>query len=387
MMDEPIKKVMCLLLMTSFLVGPVVLSSGQDEGYSYEVGYALASKEGYIKKSTEANIDSVETTQNNAELETSQESSESSNIIREINGRTYSFSVQTMTPTSNQDDSSSTTENSLEEDNNNNEGGDDSETDNNNEEGDGDEDSDGDGDGDGDSSNGKTLPGDGEFGEHYLIPGGDGDGDGDGDPDHTLQSNDDPIIINPVTPPEDDGPHLDQSNDNVVVRRIPRTCFLAGTKVAMADGSCKNIEEINVGDIVKSYNTFTKEITDGKVVDFFYFETEKMADYYIIINDDLKVTPEHPIYQGGKWVRADDLKEGDLVNIEDNPIIINSLQKIYNKVPTYNFEVKTFHNYMVQINNEDLLVHNAQKESAGSAKATCGGDDDDPDIGPGGLLH
>ena len=32
------------------------------------------------------------------------------------------------------------------------------------------------------------------------------------------------------------------------------TCFTAGTQVSMADGSYKNIEDIKVGDEVKTHN-------------------------------------------------------------------------------------------------------------------------------------
>jgi hypothetical protein len=37
-------------------------------------------------------------------------------------------------------------------------------------------------------------------------------------------------------------------------------CFEAGTQVTMADGSFRNIEDIKKGDIVKSYNIYTKEL-------------------------------------------------------------------------------------------------------------------------------
>jgi len=148
------------------------------------------------------------------------------------------------------------------------------------------------------------------------------------------------------------------------------SCFLLGTKIAMPDGTYKNIEQIKIGDIVKAYNAKTKEITQEEVLQIFHHKREQMTPYYLIINEDLKVTPNHPIYKDGKYIEAGKLKAGDKINIENNQITINSIEKIYTKEPTYNFEVKTHHNYFVKINEEELLVHN---------KPSGGDDDDDED--------
>ena len=60
-------------------------------------------------------------------------------------------------------------------------------------------------------------------------------------------------------------------------------CFIAGTKVAMADGTEKNIEEIEIGDEVKSWNAVTNE-----------FESNKVTKLISPIHDDMVVlTWEH----------------------------------------------------------------------------------------------
>jgi len=43
-------------------------------------------------------------------------------------------------------------------------------------------------------------------------------------------------------------------------------CFVAGTKILIADGSTKNIEDIEVGDIVLSWNEDTNQLQSSKVV-------------------------------------------------------------------------------------------------------------------------
>jgi len=44
-------------------------------------------------------------------------------------------------------------------------------------------------------------------------------------------------------------------------------CFIAGTKVTMADGTEKNIEDIVVGDMVKSWNEKTNELGEAFVIE------------------------------------------------------------------------------------------------------------------------
>lgn len=136
------------------------------------------------------------------------------------------------------------------------------------------------------------------------------------------------------------------------------TCFLAGTKIVMADGTCKNIETINVGDTVKSFDEKSKKIVDKKVTSIFHHAPEEMGDYYLIINKYLRVTPNHQFYAEKGWVTADSLKIGDKLGYSSECNTIYSIEKVYEKVETYNFEVEGNHNYFVMFNSHDILVHN-----------------------------
>ena len=42
-------------------------------------------------------------------------------------------------------------------------------------------------------------------------------------------------------------------------------CFVAGTQILMADGSSENIEDIQPGDLVLSYNTVTRQFENRAV--------------------------------------------------------------------------------------------------------------------------
>ncbi len=141
------------------------------------------------------------------------------------------------------------------------------------------------------------------------------------------------------------------------------TCFLAGTQIKMADNTYKNIEDVKLGDMVEAYNEQTGENVDSQVVHVFHHTPEEMTDHYLTINNYLKVTPNHKLFIANEWRKAKDIKIGDLLGADENTYEIYSIEKIFEKVPTYNFEVEKHHNYFVQTSDDSTLVHNraAQK--------------------------
>ena len=139
---------------------------------------------------------------------------------------------------------------------------------------------------------------------------------------------------------------------------VLKTCFLAGTKIVLSDESYKNIEDITVGDMVKSYDEKTGNIVDRKITQVFHHNPEEMGDYYLIINNQLRVTPEHKFYSNGRWINAGDLNIGDPLFYTSSQYTVTSIEKIYEKEPTYNFEVEGCHNYFVGLDTSKALVHN-----------------------------
>jgi len=138
-------------------------------------------------------------------------------------------------------------------------------------------------------------------------------------------------------------------------------CFLAGTKVVMADGSYKNIEDIVVGDLVLAYDEGTGVIANCKVTHTFYHTPEEMTEYYLSVNGNLQVTPNHRFYSEGEWVYAGNLKVGDSLLTKElsESYAVSSLEKIYEKVPTYDLEIENLHTFFVSIDEGiDILVHN-----------------------------
>ena len=132
------------------------------------------------------------------------------------------------------------------------------------------------------------------------------------------------------------------------------TCFLAGTKILLADGTSKLIEEIKVGDMVASYDEKKMVKTSAKATAMFDGESAKE---YLLINDSLKVTPNHMFYSQGEWKAIGKMTEGDLL-LDDNlkEVTIDKIEKIksQNPVQVYNLEVEGEHNYYAN----GILVHN-----------------------------
>lgn len=138
---------------------------------------------------------------------------------------------------------------------------------------------------------------------------------------------------------------------------IPPTCFVRGTLVLMVDGTHKPIEEVRVGDFVKSYNTNTGEFVAAEISKTF----EHDAELYFLVNN-IGVTPEHVVYANDKWVLVNDLNLGDLLLSEtEEYILINNIKIRNESVRVYNLHTShETHNYFAG----GALAHNAPAKDA-----------------------
>ena len=159
------------------------------------------------------------------------------------------------------------------------------------------------------------------------------------------------------------------------------SCFIAGTKVTMSDGTLKNIENIVVGDKVKGY----KE--DNTVIKL---DPTLLADrklYSFNNNEHYFFTSEHPFMtkEGWKSVKPEKTKErdgielynqlkgelkiGDRLITEDGSIEITEIKskEINNPdMPLYNFNVSNDNSYVA----DKYIVHNKGGGSGGRVICT-----------------
>lgn len=148
-------------------------------------------------------------------------------------------------------------------------------------------------------------------------------------------------------------------------------CLVYGTKVLMATGQTKNVEDLVAGDLVKAYDIeglgpddnwygwgtllFNGEPTIAEV------KSNNLSTYhkYYLFNDTLKVTNEHAILikRGDKvsWEATRDMVVGDKIfNSSYEWINIDSIEEIFEDIQVADPDVEDVDNYFA----EGILVHN-----------------------------
>ena len=148
-------------------------------------------------------------------------------------------------------------------------------------------------------------------------------------------------------------------------------CFIAGTQITMSDGSMKNIEDIEVGDIVKSWNEEISQIENGTVIKLMspiHDDIVKLT-FGDVVNGN---TFDHPYYVKGKgwcsykpeWTmerydigQIGQLEVGDVCyynnDSELEEIKLSHIKEELGEVQTYIFKVE---NNTFFANN--ILTHN-----------------------------
>ncbi len=151
------------------------------------------------------------------------------------------------------------------------------------------------------------------------------------------------------------------------------SCFVAGTKVLMGDGTEKNIEDIVEGDEVLSFNESTLENEIKKVIELKTPIHDDLVRYEFANQTSITSTFDHPFYVGdlelasfapfltnkrydiGKEVRQ--IKVGDLVYLPTNKsktAIKDIIELDSNDTQTYIITVEDNHNFYAN----NILVHN-----------------------------
>ena len=79
------------------------------------------------------------------------------------------------------------------------------------------------------------------------------------------------------------------------------SCFPAGTKILLFNGSYKNIEDIGVGEHVISYNEISKNNEVSEVLEIESPVRDHMCIIIFSDSSELNLTSEHPIYSKTGW--------------------------------------------------------------------------------------
>jgi len=132
-------------------------------------------------------------------------------------------------------------------------------------------------------------------------------------------------------------------------------CFLAGTLITMADGSRKPIEKITPGDVVLAYDETTGEMKPDTVREV---HDPVTWEFYLVVNETLRLTPVHPVLSDGRWVEIGDLKPGAELTAENGSAVeIETIRRVDEPVTVYNFAVNPYGTYVAN----GIIVHNKKK--------------------------
>lgn len=140
-------------------------------------------------------------------------------------------------------------------------------------------------------------------------------------------------------------------------------CFAAGTKIAMADNSTKNIELITKDDWVMTFDNTTNKLTKTQVSELIIARHSNLfklrfSDREIIVTDDhpfwieekiwASINPTKSNYNYEQTSEVIQLAIGDRVFIptENKFIDLNSIEKIEEEQLTYTIELKTADNFI-----------------------------------------
>ncbi|MFH9828229.1 polymorphic toxin-type HINT domain-containing protein [Streptomyces bobili] len=143
-------------------------------------------------------------------------------------------------------------------------------------------------------------------------------------------------------------------------------CFLAGTKVLLADETKKNIEDIKVGDEVLATDPETGETGPRKVTQLIVTEHDKHFNELTIQTPSgpykLTATHEHPFWvpELGQWIEAQNLTPGTTLRTDDGTTVTILANRAYQqRARTYNLTVDDLHTYYVLAGATPVLVHNS----------------------------
>lgn len=149
-------------------------------------------------------------------------------------------------------------------------------------------------------------------------------------------------------------------------------CFLAGTDVLMADGTTKDIEDVQVGDKVMAADPGTDESGPKEVTRLIRTEDDKRFNELSLATENgieqLTATYEHPFWSPSEddWVEAGALTPGMTLRTDDGRTVIVTANRPYTQhTRTYNLTVDDLHTYYVLAGATPVLVHNSNGRNCG----------------------
>jgi hypothetical protein len=137
--------------------------------------------------------------------------------------------------------------------------------------------------------------------------------------------------------------------------------FVPGTKVLMADGTRRPIEDIEVGDMVLATDPETGERGPRRVIDTIVGDGVKELVDVEVRGAVVTATDLHPFWvdDRGEWVDAGDLEVGDELTASDGTtVVVEGVGERVEVRRVHNLTVEGIHTYFVIAGSHEVLVHN-----------------------------
>lgn len=159
--------------------------------------------------------------------------------------------------------------------------------------------------------------------------------------------------------------NLDKINQNEFGLVITDECFPAETKILTPSGY-KNIEDIKIGDEIFTYNHESNKYEIEKVT--YLFNKTVKSDTLLKITHStgsFECTPNHPIYTNRGYIRADEIREGDILYEMQLLSSRNNKRKLHKKPMVLQDELSTKNESNI------LLTKLCKKGCCGKFKPIC----------------
>ncbi|MGW7237089.1 RICIN domain-containing protein [Streptomyces sp. NPDC054804] len=149
-----------------------------------------------------------------------------------------------------------------------------------------------------------------------------------------------------------------------IAKACERNSFPGTTRVLMADGTTKTIDDVRIGDVVLATAPETGR-TEGRTVTRTIYTPNDTDFVDITINVGkarITATQHHPFWSPSAhgWIDAGDLEPGQALRTNDGETVtvvrVHRYQQLH---PAYNLTVDSLHTYYVLAGTTAVLVHNS----------------------------
>lgn len=128
-------------------------------------------------------------------------------------------------------------------------------------------------------------------------------------------------------------------------------CFAPGTLIRLNNGATKPIENIHLGDQITTRSADNASQVTAEVTGLHHAQVSGL----LVVNDSLRLTPDHILRVNAHWRTAGDLQIGDrLTGADGADVVVESLSWQLGKFDVYNLEIDKYHTFIA----DGIWVHN-----------------------------